>query len=76
MLKDALASYVIDSGQDHTKLGRWSWYRVEGEPGVKTRIVSAYAPTGSEASEDASYWKQSQRYIKNKGLKTNPKSMF
>ena len=26
VLKDELASYVIDSGQDHTKLGRWSWY--------------------------------------------------
>ena len=76
VLKDELASYVIDSGQDYTKLGRWSWYRVEGEPGCRTRIVSAYAPTGSEASEDASYWKQSQRFIKKKGLKTNPKELF
>ena len=38
--------------------------------------MSAYAPTGSKASEDASYWKQSLRYIKKKGLKTNPKTMF
>ena len=67
---------MIDSGQDYTKLGRWSWYRVEGEPGCRTRIVTAYAPTGSEASEEASYWKQSQRYIKKEGLKTNPKKMF
>ena len=41
LLKGELASYVIDSGQDYTKLGRWSWYRVEGEPGCRTRIVTA-----------------------------------
>ena len=38
--------------------------------------VLAYAPTGSEASEEALYWKQSTQYIKKKGLNTNPKAMF
>ena len=32
-LRDQLAAFVIDLGNDHTGLGRWSWYLLEGEPG-------------------------------------------
>ena len=38
--------------------------------------MSAYAPTGSSASREETYWKQQVRYITVKGLKTNPKEMF
>ena len=38
---DALAKYIKDSGADHTNLGRWSWFRLEGEPGHFTRVVTA-----------------------------------
>ena len=46
----ALSKYVKDSNVDHIGLGRWSWVKLEGEPGHITRIVTAYAPCGSRAS--------------------------
>ena len=76
MLREELAPYVTDSGVDPSGLGRWSWYQLEGSEGIKTRIVSAYAPTGSLASREETYWKQQVRYIMKKGLKTNPKEML
>ena len=76
LLRDELAARVIDRGWDETRLGRWSWYRIQGEPGWRTRIVTAYAPTGNKQSDFGSYYKQIQRYIQKKGLRTNPKAMF
>ena len=38
--------------------------------------MSAYAPTGSSASREETYWKQQVRYITVKGLKTSPNEMF
>ena len=76
LLRGELAARVIDSGRDETKLGRWSWYRIQGEPGWRTRIVTAYAPTGNKDSKFGSYYKQILRYIQRKGLRTNPKAMF
>ena len=75
MLREELAPYIADSGVYPSGLGRWSWYQLEGSKGIKTRIVSAYAPTGSSASREETYWKE-VRHITRKGLKTNPKEMF
>ena len=71
-----MAKYVRDSGVDHTGLGRWSWFKLEGEPGHRTRVVTAYAPTGSKSSGLSTYYKQSERYIKKNGLNSTPKKMF
>ena len=76
VLRDELDGYFKDLGKDETGLGMWSWYRIQGAPGCRTRIVSAYAPTGSEDSEPASYYKQIKRYIQKKGLRTTPKALF
>lgn len=45
------------TGVDHTGLGRWSWYTMEGEHGVRTRLITAYAPVGGKDSGPESYWK-------------------
>ena len=50
-----VGTYVTDSGVDLSGLGRWSWCQLEGSEGIKTRIVSAYAPTGSLASREEIY---------------------
>ena len=77
ILRDELAAYVTNSGADPSGLGRWSWYLLEGEEGYRTRVISAYAPCGSTASKDETYYQQQARYITEKGLKnTNPKKMF
>ena len=67
---------MVDKGNNHTGLGRWSWYKVEGEPGHKTYIITAYAPCGNTKVGDHTVYKQQERSIQEKGLKTNPKALF
>ena len=77
ILRDELVAYVTNSGADPSGLGRWSWYLLEGEEGFRTRVISAYAPCGSAASKEETYYQQQARYITEKGLKNmNPKKMF
>ena len=77
ILREELTAYVTNSGADPSGLGRWSWYLLEGEEGFRTRVISAYAPCGSAASKDETYYQQQARYITEKALKdTNPKKMF
>ena len=76
VLRDELDGYFKDLGKDETGLGMWSWYRIQGVPGCRTRIVSAYAPASSKDSELASYYMQIKWYILRKGLRTTPKALF
>ena len=78
ILRDRLASYVKTdgTGQDPTGLGRWSWYLLEGSPGHRTRVVTAYAPCGGAQSREGTYFHHNLNYIRTKGLRTNPKDMF
>ena len=76
IVNDVLTLYVKDTGTDHTHLGRRSWFRLEGEPGHSTRVVTAYAPCGSNSSGVSTYFKQAKRYTQNINLNTNPKKMF
>ena len=67
---------MVDKGNNHTGLGRWSCYQVEGEPGHKTYVITAYAPCGNAKVGDHTVYKQQERFIQEKGLKTNPKALF
>ena len=74
---DTTSTYVKGSGSDHTQLGRWSYYLLEGAPGHKTRVITAYAPCGSSSSGLSTNWKAQQRYIQQHGIRTrDPKQMF
>ncbi|EJK63015.1 hypothetical protein THAOC_16352, partial [Thalassiosira oceanica] len=74
---DMVSHYVKCSGSDHTDLGRWSYYLLEGEPGHKTRVVTAYSPCGSKSSGLSTNWKAQERYIKNNSIRTrDPEKMF
>ena len=66
----------MDSGVDATGLGRFSWYKLEGEPGHCTYVITAYAPCGNTAMGDTTVYKQHERFIQLHGLRTNPKTMF
>ena len=76
IINERLAPFVKDSGTDHTGLGRWSWYLLEGTPGHKTRVITAYAPCGDANSGETTVFAQHMNYIRQKGLRTNPKAMF
>ncbi len=78
ILRDRLANYVKpdDTGGDPTGLGRWSWYLLEGSPGHKTRVITAYAPCGGSSSSEGTYHHHNLNYIRTEGLRTNPKDMY
>ena len=71
ILRDELTAYVTNSGADPSGLGRWSWYLLQGEEGFRTRVISAYAPCGSAASKDETYYQQQARYIIEKAVLMN-----
>ena len=76
MINEKLAPFVKDSGTDHTGLGRWLWYLLEGAPGHKKRVITANAPCGDANSREWTVYAQHMNYIRHKGLRTDPKSMF
>ena len=76
VLNGALSKYIKDANVDHTGLGRWSWVKLEGQPGHVTRIVTAYGPCGSKSSGNKTYYQQQRRYIQNNSLRTTVKKMF
>ena len=73
---DVLTLYVKDSRVCHTGLGRYSWYKVKGEPGHKTYFISAYAPCGNDPMGKEAAYKQQARCIKQHGLWTDLRTMF
>ena len=76
VINKRLAPFVKDSVTDHTGLGIWSWYLLEGAPGHKTRVNTAYALCGDANSGKTTIYAQNMNYIRQKGLRTNPKAMF
>ena len=67
---------MIDLGNNHTGLGYWVWSLVEGEPGHQTYLLTAYAPCSNIGVGEYMMYKQQERYIQDKGLKTDPKALF
>ena len=61
--RDQLAGFVVGSGVDPTGLRRWSWYKLEGELGHCTYVITAYTPCGNTAMGDATVYKQQERFI-------------
>ena len=61
ILQGLFSKYVKKTGKnretDHTNLGRWSWYTLEGESGHRAKIITAYAPVGNNNSTFGSNWK-------------------
>ena len=76
VLNGALSKYIKDANVNHTGLGRWSWVKLEGQPGHVTRIVTAYGPCRSKSSGTKTYYQQQRRYIQNNSLRTTVKKMF
>ena len=67
---------MIDSGSDHIGLGGWSWYLVEGEPGHRTYVITAYVPYGNIGVVDHTVYKQQERYIPGERLRNKSESVI
>jgi hypothetical protein len=52
---------ITEQGKDHSKLGRWSWLRLEGKQGHHLRVVSAYCPV--ESIGPGTVFSQHKRYL-------------
>ena len=67
ILQGLFCKYIKKTGKnrgtDHTHLGRWSWYTLEGEPGYRMKVITAYTPVGGLDSIFTSNWKHQLRYI-------------
>ena len=56
---------------DPTKLGRWSWTKIEGKDGIATVFVSAYRPCQSTRGLKT-VWRQQARYFRREEDEENP----
>ena len=77
-----LSGFMLDSGQDTTGLGRWSWFKV-GTGTTVTRIVTAYQPTTpslrartAKGRASSTVWAQHRRYFRKRGIFLSPRRMF
>ena len=80
ILQGLFSKYINRTGKNrgtnHTHLGKWSWYTLEGEPGHITKTITAYAPVGGSDSTFTSNWKHQHRYIQNNNLRTTVFNIF
>ena len=60
-LTSDLRSRMSTKGSDPTKLGRWTWVRIEGKAGESTVFVSAYRPCENTNGMNT-VWNQHVRY--------------
>ncbi len=71
-----LSSSVVESGCDHTGLGRWSW-QLLGRAETRTRVIVAYQPCKpSPTSKGYTVWSQHQRYFQPLGDFRSPRTIF
>jgi hypothetical protein len=61
MAVDDIAHRITEQGEDHSKLGRWSWLRLEGKQGHHLRVVSAYRPV--ESRGPGTVFSKQERYF-------------
>ena len=57
-----MRSGMADKYSDPTKLGRWTWVRIEGKAGEATVFVSAYRPCKNTKGM-STVWNQQVRYF-------------
>ena len=69
---------VIDTGEDTTRLGRWSWARLKGKNGSTSRWISVYAPVKPSKKNPgpSTVWRQHERYLLKKNRLETPTSAF
>jgi hypothetical protein len=75
MAMNTIAPEVVESGADHTSLGRWCWIRI-GSGAKKTRIVMAYQSSNSGRSTGTTVKDQHAQYFTAFGDTHSPRTIF
>jgi hypothetical protein len=68
---DEVAHRVTCSGKDPTGLGRWTWMQLQGENGIRTRVISVYRPCDSPGPQTVN--QQQARYLRTHARDTEPR---
>ena len=68
--------YVKDMGKDKTKLGKWSWIRIEGSNNIETTVITAQSPRKPRQQSYYSTFAQQQRYFIMNGINDYPNINF
>jgi exonuclease III len=65
---------ISQSGTDNSKLGRWSWIRLQGRQGVSVRIVTIYRPVYSTGV--LSTYQQHRQQLLSQDIERCPRQVF
>ena len=71
-----ISEYCKKLGTDFRKLGRWSWFTLQGSTVHRTRIESAYHVGKAKPPGLQSYYHQQRRHIQLHDLRTTPYDFF
>ena len=66
----------IETKNDSSNLGRWTWTKLQGKDGIKLRIVSVYVPCRSTEYGNKKVYCQQQKALQKQGEVDNPIRIF
>ena len=80
MTMGQMSAFVVDTGVDDSKLGRWSWSLMGAagnEEKKMTRVVVAYQPCKpGKNTKGTTVFEQQQRYFEARGDFCLPRTIF
>jgi hypothetical protein len=74
--RSEIAMRTINTGQDHRRLGRWTWTLVRGKNDRRTRIISVYVPCLAQKFGCRKVYCQQQKALLKSGLKSSVLETF
>ena len=72
---DTMAHRIIETGQDETGLGRWTWQRYRGKANHTVRIIVGYRPCLNRTLSGSVY-SQHRKYFQDKEIDACPRKLF
>jgi hypothetical protein len=76
ILSESATIKCIQSGQDPSNLGRWTWTLLLGKAGMKTRIITGYRPIKDYTNRPNSVYSQHETYFASQGKIREPRQAF
>ena len=74
ILSDNATHRCLESGEDPSGLGRWTWSKLQGKGGMILRIVTAYRPIADQSNRPGTVFSQQEKYFAEQNQIRNPRS--